>query len=324
MVEITSTSYTHFLRIYGTPRGTRRVVNACLGRVFSFVFTLRKVGSPSLPPSCYWKSFRVFAGKIDSPPPPLPRPWKIFRIVFAVKEPRAGSNRKICAPSPSEIPPYCSAELNAVFHGSITIEVETMRGSNSLLARDIFFSRKRKEKKKRRGKIEKGAAENCSRRVWKLYASYFRAFSIVFVFCFFFFKYWINLFRYSVICNLRWWEIYSSSRWIDWILFRYSIDKKLYLLLTNTVESYQRIEMILMFESLWNNHPFHHPRLVYQFETSWCSFPFSTARNSLDTLTWPRPWFPHHTRQIRNLDRRKLQHFVMADSLWLSSHKNRM
>lgn len=168
LVEITSTSYTHFLRIYGTPRGTRRVVNACLGRVFSFVFTLRKVGSPSLPPPLVLlEKFPRFRrqNRFPPPPPPLPRPWEIFRIVFAVKEPRAGSNRKICAPSLSEIPPYCSAELNAVFHGSITIEVETMRGSNSLLARDIFFSRKRKEKKKRRGKIEKGAAENCSRRV---------------------------------------------------------------------------------------------------------------------------------------------------------------
>lgn len=65
-----------FLRISYTfmehPVERRRVVNAYLDRVFSFVFTLRKVGSPSPPlpssPSCYWKSFRVFAGKIDSPP----------------------------------------------------------------------------------------------------------------------------------------------------------------------------------------------------------------------------------------------------------------
>lgn len=80
------------------------VHDACLDRVFSFVFTSRKVGSPSSP--CYWKSFRVFAGKIDSPHPA----WKIFCIVFAVKEPGRIKPENSVLPLPSEIPPYCSGD----------------------------------------------------------------------------------------------------------------------------------------------------------------------------------------------------------------------
>lgn len=104
-------------------------------RVFSFVFTWRKVGS-LLPLPCYWKSFRVFAGKIDSPHPA----WEIFCIVFAVKEPvPRDQTGKFCALLRDSS--ILFPRLNVVFHGSDNRgRIETMRGWNSLLACcGIFF-----------------------------------------------------------------------------------------------------------------------------------------------------------------------------------------
>lgn len=121
------------------------VHDACLDRVFSFVFTSRKVGSPP-PLSLLLEKFPRFRRQNRF------SPSRLEDFLYCVCGQRTGPDQtgKFCAPFALWDSSILFGRLNVVFHGSDNRgRVETMRGWNSLLAcfvRNFFFKKRKKEK----------------------------------------------------------------------------------------------------------------------------------------------------------------------------------